>query len=45
MHMKDSAVIMRLSRAREILKRELVEEGFYYEDSPELKQIDFALFT
>jgi len=45
MHMKDSAVKMRLSLAREKLKRELVEEGFYYEDSPELKQIDFALFT
>lgn len=43
MHMKESAVKMRMSRARKRLQQELIARGYAYEESPMLQQIDLAL--
>lgn len=42
MDMTESAVKMRMSRARKKLQQELVERGYAYEDAPAVQQIRFA---
>lgn len=39
LHMKESAVKMRMSRARKKLQQELVDQGYAYEDTPAVQQI------
>lgn len=41
-NMTESAVKMRMSRARKKLQQELVERGYAYEDSPAVQQIRLA---
>lgn len=40
--MKESAVKMRMSRARKRLQQELIDCGYAYEDSPAVQKIQFA---
>ena len=40
--MKESAVKMRMSRARKRLQQELIDRGYAYEDSPAVQKIQFA---
>lgn len=40
--MKESAVKMRMSRARKRLQQELIDRGYAYEDSPVVQKIQFA---
>lgn len=40
--MSESAVKMRMSRARKKLQQELIDRGYAYEDSPAVQQIRFA---
>lgn len=42
LHMKESAVKMRMMRARQKLQQELIDRGYGYEDSPAVQQIRFA---
>lgn len=42
MDMKESAVKMRMSRARKKMQQELIARGYAYEDSPAVKQLRFA---
>ncbi|MGN1403071.1 MAG: RNA polymerase sigma factor [Ruminococcus sp.] len=42
LNMTESAVKMRMSRARKKLQQELVERGYAHEDSPAVQQIRFA---
>lgn len=42
LNMTESAVKMRMSRARKKLQQELVERGYAYEDSPAVQQIRLA---
>ncbi len=40
--MSESAVKMRMSRARKKMQQELIDKGYAYEDSPAVQQIRFA---
>lgn len=42
LHMSESAVKMRMSRARKKLQQELVERGYAYEDTPAVQQVHFT---
>ena len=42
MQMSESAVKMRMSRARKKMQQELIDKGYAYEDSPAVQQIRFA---
>ena len=42
LHMSESAVKMRMSRARKKLQQELVERGYAYEDTPAVQQVRFT---
>ena len=42
LHMSESAVKMRMSRARKKLQQELVERGYAYEDTPVVQQVHFT---
>ena len=42
LHMSESAVKMRMSRARKKLQQELVEWGYAYEDTPAVQQVRFT---
>lgn len=42
LYMSESAVKMRMSRARKKLQQELVERGYAYEDTPAVQQVHFT---
>ena len=42
LHMSESAVKMRMNRARKKLQQELVERGYAYEDTPVVQQVHFT---
>lgn len=42
MQMSESAVKMRMSRARKKMQQELIDKGYAYGDSPAVQQIQFA---